>query len=227
MAEQLGFARRSWVASVPGRCYNLRVVTRRGLSRIDEVLDRPPGPARTAALTEWVQSLYDSDPPVLVGGAAAELYSGGAYTTGNIDLVGSVPVRVEERLGGAGFTREGRYWIHPDGLFIEFPGSHLDHHEQVRELQAEGSTVLVVSPEDLIADRLAHWQFWKSTIDALNALTVRRLWAGRLDTERLHAAAEAQEVSSALNSLESLVETLGNRTPEPGELEEWARQTPE
>lgn len=215
------------VARPPAQCYNLGVVSRKRPSGIDDVLERPPGPARTAALAAWVQGLYESEPAVLVGGAAAELYSGGAYTTGDIDLVGSVPALVEERLRGAGFVQKGRYWIHPDGLFVEFPGSHLDHHEQVRELRAEGSTVLVVSPEDLIADRLAHWQFWKSTIDALNALTIRRLWAGRLDLERLQAAAGAQEVAPALESLESFVETLGSRTPESEELEEWARRPPE
>lgn len=190
------------------------------------MLERSPGLARTAALVAWLQGLYETDPPVLVGGAATELYSGGSYTSGDVDLVGSVPVLVEERLREAGFRREGRHWIHPGGLFVEFPASHLDRRERVRELQAGGSTVLVVSPEDLIADRLAHWQFWESTIDALNALTVRRLWAGRLDLEWLRAAAEVQEVSAALDALESFVETLGDREPGDEELEEWAKRPP-
>ena len=206
--------------------YNFNIVAKRAPQAIDEVLERPLGPGRTAALVAWLQDLYESDPPVLVGGAATELYSGGAYTSGDVDLVGSVPVIVEERLRDAGFRREGHHWIHPEGLFVEFPASHLDRRERVRELQAGGSTVLVVSPEDLIADRLAHWQFWKSTIDALNALTVRRLWAGRLDLEWLRATAEAQEVSAALDSLESFLERLGDREPGEEELEEWAKRPP-
>lgn len=68
-----------------------------------------------------------------------------------------------------------------------------------------------------------HLRKKRSTIDALNALAIRRLWAGRLDMERLQAAAEAQEVSLALNSLESFVETLEGGTPEPEELERWVR----
>ncbi len=45
-----------------------------------------------------------------------------------------------------------------------------------------------------------HLRKKRSTIDALNALAIRRLWAGRLDMERLQAAAEAQEVSRARHS---------------------------
>ena len=52
---------------------------------ISQILDLTDSPGKTAALVEWVQGLYEDDAtiPVLVGGAAVELLTGGAYTTGD------------------------------------------------------------------------------------------------------------------------------------------------
>ena len=68
--------------------------------QLDEILSLPEGPQRTAATAAWVQGLFseDSQIPVLVGGAAVEILTGGAYTTGDFDFVGSVPVSVRPKL---------------------------------------------------------------------------------------------------------------------------------
>ncbi len=66
-----------------------------------------PGPERTAALVAWFQGLFEdrSEAPVLVGGGAVELYTGGAYVTGDLDFVGSTTDSVAERLQEEGFKR--------------------------------------------------------------------------------------------------------------------------
>ena len=54
---------------VPRLGYNLCIV------EAAAILGQPDSIERTAAFAEWLQSLYPSDPPVLVGGSAVELYT--------------------------------------------------------------------------------------------------------------------------------------------------------
>lgn len=103
--ERPGAGAESVVGVTSSQVYNVYLVD----SRFAEAVKRPEGPERTAAIAAWVQSLYSSKPPVLTGGAAVELYSAGAYTTGDFDFIGDVPKDVEARLAGAGFRREGRH----------------------------------------------------------------------------------------------------------------------
>lgn len=60
---------------------------------LEDALSVSAGPQRTAAIVAWVQSLFteENQVPVLVGGAAVEILTGGAYTTGDLDFVGIVP----------------------------------------------------------------------------------------------------------------------------------------
>ena len=46
-----------------------------------EIFTLSPGPERTVQIVAWIQSIQPG--LVLVGGAAVEVYSGGAYTTGD------------------------------------------------------------------------------------------------------------------------------------------------
>ncbi|HSN53772.1 MAG TPA: hypothetical protein VLT32_03830 [Candidatus Sulfomarinibacteraceae bacterium] len=47
---------------------------------LDEALSLPEGPARTTAIVAWIQGLFDQEAhvPVLVGGAAVKIFTGGA-----------------------------------------------------------------------------------------------------------------------------------------------------
>src|SRR5215813_6790216 len=104
-----------------------------------DVIRSPEGPRRTAAFAAWIQSLYSSRPPVLTGGAAVELYTAGAYTTGDLDFIGDVPEEVAVGLQEAGFRKEGRHWIHPkEELFVEFPGSAVQAHERAAVIDVGG-----------------------------------------------------------------------------------------
>ena len=187
----------------------------------------PEGPTRTATLVSWLQGLYEagSDRPILVGGAAVELYTGGAYTTGDLDFVGSVPASVAAALKAAGFERRGRHWLHEAGeVFIEFPSSQLDSGEESVILEAEGQQVEVLEPEALIADRLAAWQVWQSPEDGINAWLIAR---GReLDREKVDALAEAKGVSAAARALTTAIESWLGRDPTQEELAAWAKSVP-
>jgi hypothetical protein len=192
---------------------------------IETILSLPEGPRRTAAIAAWFQSLYEkeSSRPILVGGAAVELYTGGAYTTGDLDFVGHVPSRVAQALEEAGFRREGRHWVHrASETFLELPGSSLEPDEGAARIVLEDSEVTVIRPEDLIVDRLAAWQFWSSEIDGINAFLVSRAQRHNLNRHRVAALAKSRKVEKALSSLQAFERKLTRREPSREELEQWA-----
>ena len=180
------------------------------------------GPSRTCALVAWIQELFHGDVPVLVGGAAVELYSGGGYRTGDLDFVGTVSKEVAERLEENGFNRQGCHWIREQGeVFAEFPSAELAEGESSVEIELEGRTVLAISPEDLIVDRLAAWQFWGSEQDAVNAFLIRR--ANKVDARRLRRSAGRRRVLRSLEALTGLLLRYEDVDPMAEEIEQWAR----
>ena len=198
------------------------------MGTLDSILKLPEGPARVAAVAAWVQGLSAaSEVPVLVGGAAVELYTGGAYRTGDLDFAGSLSREAEAELDRAGFRREGRHWIHEEGqLFLEFPSAGLAPGETTARLEVGGSSVVAIGLEELIVDRLAAWQFWRSSVDGVNAYLLYRTRRSDLDRSRLASLAEKATVTPALTALEELVARHGKNEPTSDELREWAGREP-
>ncbi|HET9638667.1 MAG TPA: hypothetical protein VFP12_05635 [Allosphingosinicella sp.] len=107
--------------------------------------------------------------PILVGGAAVEIYSMGRISTGDFDIVTPWQAEFEEELQRIGFVRPAgkgratRGWVHPD-LALGFEivsGSLLDgaaDHHRVRliNLDTDGSAA-IISLEDMIADRVGQY----------------------------------------------------------------------
>lgn len=183
----------------------------------------PEGPKRTAAIAAWIQGLFQDRTPVLVGGAAVELYTGGSYTTGDLDFVGQVPSDVARALENEGFRKEGRHWIHERfQIFVEFPGSAVAPGETTAFLDVEGIKVLTLSPEDMIIDRLEAWQFWRSATDGMSAYLIWRAQRNRLDEKRLAAIGKKRGVGESLSALRKLVR--GGSSLFPEEVERWANR---
>ena len=190
---------------------------------------QPDGPERVAAVASWFQSLFSraDQTPTLVGGGAVELYTGGAYRTGDFDFVGIVTDDVSKKLKQTGFEREGRHWIHRRyRLLIETPDRSLDSGNTVATIRLGTTSVVVIGLEELIVDRLAAWQFWQSEVDGYNAW---RLWSSReqrIDLTRLRSLAERSETTAALNSLVEFARYRRLRQPTHAEIEEWSENPP-
>ena len=156
-----------------------------------------------------------------------ELYTGGAYRTGDLDFVGTVTNEVAKKLKQAGFERQGRHWIHRGyRLLIETPDRNLDSGNTVATIRLGTTSVAVIGLEELIVDRLAAWQFWQSEIDGYNAW---RLWSSReqrIDLTRLRSLAERSETTAALTSLVEFARHHRLRQPTHTEIEEWSRNPP-
>lgn len=108
-------------------------------------------------------------PPVLVGGAAVEIYTHGAVTTGDFDLSCGRQDVLEAEMQREGFIRPSgtgtatRGWIHPE-LKLGFECVSADllgglaerEMVQVVTLAPDGE-IAVIAPEDVIADRLGQY----------------------------------------------------------------------
>ena len=107
--------------------------------------------------------------PVLVGGAAVEIYYNSAITTGDFDIVTARQQDFEEELRCHGFTKPiglghtSLGWVHPDlGLGFEVVSSTLldgmaDRDRIVLiDLDKDGEAA-IVSIEDMIADRMGQY----------------------------------------------------------------------
>lgn len=108
-------------------------------------------------------------PPVLVGGAAVEIYTRGAVTTGDFDLACGRQDILETEMQRHGFVRPSgvgimtRGWVHPD-LKLGFEcvtdclldGLADRDMVQIVELGPDGSAA-VIAPEDIIADRMGQY----------------------------------------------------------------------
>lgn len=195
---------------------------------LDRILALGDGPTKTAALAAWVQGLFPQGAvPILVGGAAVELYTGGAYVTGDLDFLGRVPAPVARALAGAGFTRRGRHWVHEPGqVFLEFPGDALGEGEEAVRLRVGRYEVVTIRPEDALADRLGAWQHWGSMVDGVNAWLLFRAQRSVLNRARLRRRVAAVGAEAALRALRGLARRLGRRDATNEEIERWAQEGP-
>ncbi len=108
-------------------------------------------------------------PPIIVGGAAVEYYTGAAIMTGDFDIVCAADESLKESLIRLGFREEDRHGrilkglYHPDLLLaVEVvSGTFFDSRADRDRLSAikldGGGEVFIASVEDMIADRLGQY----------------------------------------------------------------------
>lgn len=205
--------------------YNFNIV----FMEFKELLTVEEGAGRTAALVAWLQGLFEEDSgvPILVGGAAVELYTLGAYTTGDLDFVGSITPSVACALESAGFERHGRHWIHEAAqVFIEFPGEILGPNEEAIWRDLQGHILRIISLEDLLVDRLGCWEHWQSAVDGANALILWRAHQRHMDVGRVEDRVVTDGWTKAWKSLLQFAGRWEMVDPPREEVEKWANSGP-
>lgn len=156
-----------------------------------------------AVIAEALRQIGDD--PVLVGGAAVEFYTDGNYSTKDIDMIAMGGPSLWKVMEELGFKRQGKDFIHSGlNIYIEFPSDALNPDEKSDLIEIDGIPLKIISIEDLIVDRLVAYQFWKSSIDGLNAIFLLEL--GKGDMQRVRERAEAREVQDALNRVLKIYE---------------------
>lgn len=140
---------------------------------------------------------------VVVGGHALETYTGGEYSTADIDLVVIVKRPAEELLTAWGFHKEGRvFWHGQLGIAVDLIGERLGGDwARTQQINIGQYLARVIAPEDLIIDRLkacVHWQLPGHCEWARSVFEAER---ERLDMDYLHRRAKEEAVTEALDKI--------------------------
>ncbi len=187
---------------------------------------RPEFVEALTLLATAIEQLADSghSPPVLVGGAAVELYTGGQITSGDFDFVSSRQPEFFAELEKLGFERPDRAgWLtrslwHPRLRFgvQVVSGSLMDGNadsERIRLIdvstgpEERGLTLRVIPVEDLIADRMAQALAGKPFRKDMQNQSVRLYeLAESIDSDYLERRIRTETGGEA--SLETLAEWL-------------------
>lgn len=138
------------------------------------------------------------NPPILVGGAAVEFFTGGAITSGDFDLWTGADDLIRRNLLAVGFKDEDRQghlargFYHPDlDMGVELVSGHLfdGRCDRARLVLARiGEDIIHLPPiEDLIADRMGQYNSSPQKVPAmLEQAAVLYLLADDLDEAYLH-----------------------------------------
>jgi len=116
---------------------------------------------------------------VLVGGACVSIYTDEKHESKDLDFISPYSYEaIAEALSEIGFTRKGRYFVHPSSdFYVEFPSGPLGIGNQV-PTKAEGSltvnntVISMLSPTQCVMDRLAAWFHWNDRRSLIHALWV-------------------------------------------------------
>lgn len=146
---------------------------------------------------------------IVVGGFAVEIYSGGAYRTGDIDIV------VE---GGGALLRRalsmveewrGRVWVHRALSYaIDIVSHSYSRPRQPVVLEVGGRRVYVEPPEESIVSTLAACVYRGSDIDCEKAAMVMAAQWEVLDWSYLEERCVREGVSGKLAEVKRVVERV-------------------
>jgi len=128
---------------------------------------------------------------IIVGGFAAEFYSGRGYRTGDVDII------VEGQ--GAEIVRLVLSEISDKG--IDIVGTVYSLKKQPLSIYIDGYKIYIIPPEEVILTYLEAWKFWESSEDKIKAVLVYCAQRSKLDFNYLKEEAERRGVSDYLEKL--------------------------
>lgn len=124
----------------------------------------------------------DNPGMVVVGGSAIEIYTQGAYVSGDIDVVGDRP-RLLRVLENWGFKKEGRIWHHTGwALVVDVPS--LEYHgsfDRTRLVSTPFGGVRLAAVEDLLVSRLISSRYWEIPKDFDHAVLLAIRYRSSVD----------------------------------------------
>lgn len=154
--------------------------------------------------------------PIIVGGFSVEIYTDEAYSTRDIDIITDERNRVVKMLRDLGFTADGRHMVNETlEIAIEFPDDELaGSYKKVKviNLDEQGNLyVYVISPEDIIMDRLRAYLYWREGYSKEWGMQILALYYNQLDKAymaKVGKGSETEEESKQINKWFKEIESL-------------------
>lgn len=188
---------------------------KRELEEASQLEDRAERALAITAVIQKALSPYHLY-PILVGGAAVEIYTRGLYASGDIDYVLPTVDKVKKTMKMLGFKKEGRLFIHPKfELIIEFPSNTLEKGESYEIIEYNGVPIRIIAREDLLIDRLNAFKWGGASIEIQNILIM--LDSISTPTKEIKYKAKKHDVSDALKDLWCLRKKFKNKSLSPEE----------
>ena len=146
---------------------------------------------------------------VLVGGFPVGVYTRGQYITADVDASSPIAEDVKRKLLKLGFKQIGRHLAYSElNYVIEIPSGWIGKRK-VLPVEIGGYKIDLLSPEDLIVDRLCAYKFWKSQTDFTQAALVFAAQRERIDGNYLQTRAREDGVEDAYKKLKKEMKKLG------------------
>lgn len=183
------------------------------LQEVNEILSNEKDEAQRilsfAALLAQKTGLSDRA-MIVVGGSAIEIYTEGAYVSGDIDIVGRAE-KILPVLKEWGFQKEGRTWYQKDWKMVvdvlsrEYRGDW--EHTQV--LSTPYGRVRLAAIEDLLVSRLISAKWWRIPDDVRHAELLAAKYGDVIDWEYVTDHAKREQVEDLLAELRRLTPPTG------------------
>jgi len=150
---------------------------------------------------------------IIVGGFAVELYSGGTYRTGDIDIIienARASKIVREILKEIGFERTGRIYLSEEFLekAIDIVGVVYDKPKEPVKIEINNFWIYILPPEETIISCLSAFKYWNSDVDFEKSAMVLKAQEKRIDWEYLERRAREESVIEELRRIRDLVSSI-------------------
>jgi len=150
---------------------------------------------------------------IIVGGFAVELYSGGTYRTGDIDIIienARASKIVREILKEIGFERTGRIYLSEEFLekAIDIVGVVYDKPKEPVKIEINNFWIYILPPEETIISCLSAFKYWNSDVDFEKSAMVLKAQEKRIDWEYLERRAREEGVIEELRRIRDLVSSI-------------------
>jgi len=146
---------------------------------------------------------------IVVGGFAVELYSGGAYRTGDIDIIVEGCGALLRRALGMVEEWKSRVWVHEAlNYAIDIVSCSYSKPKRPVVLEVAGKKIYVEPPEESIVSSLAACVHWSSDLDCEKAAMVMAAQWEVLDWEYLEKRSEEEGLAERLSEVRRVVESV-------------------